>query len=139
MKTILIAMLLMALCINCNSDNPPSTTVNTKDTNSKLTSTSRNTIAFQKPEKKNPSAMKNGNALTVYLDPQTGEFIPPKEAEIMPEERFTPFAVTGTLHDGLEERPSTVPGGGTMVDLKGRFQSPLTATIDSSGQVMIKH
>jgi hypothetical protein len=39
----------------------------------------------------------------------------------------------------LEERPSPVPGGGTMVDLKGRFQSPLTATIDSNGDIKIEH
>jgi len=32
-----------------------------------------------------------------------------------------------------------VPGGGTMIDLQGHFQSPLTATIDSNGKSKIEH
>jgi hypothetical protein len=93
----------------------------------------------QKPNEKNLTAIRNGKALRVYIDPQTGEFITSEEAEVLPEERLTPSAAYSTFHEGLEERPSPVPGGGTMVDLKGRFQSPLTVTIDSSGGVKIEH
>ena len=139
MKTIVFVIILMALCINCNRENPPSVTDNIQDTNSKYTPPSRNIMAEQKPNEKNLTAIRNGKALKVYIDPETGEFITPEEAEAPPEERLTPSAAYSTSHEGLEERPSPVPGGGTMVDLKGRFQSPLTATIDSNGDIKIEH
>lgn len=139
MKTVVFVIILIALCINCNRENPPSITDNVQDTNSKYTPPSRNIRTVQKPNEKNLTAIRNGKALRVYIDPQTGEFITSEEAEVLPEERLTPSAAYSTFHEGLEERPSPVPGGGTMVDLKGRFQSPLTVTIDSSGGVKIEH
>lgn len=139
MKTIVFLLVVIALCINCDRENPPSTADNSQEDDIKYASPSRNTMAGQKENEKNLTAIKESKALTVYIDPETGEFITPEEAEAPPEERLTPSAAYSTSHEGLEERPSPVPGGGTMVDLKGRFQSPLTATIDSNGDIKIEH
>jgi hypothetical protein len=38
---------------------------------------------------------------------------------------------------GLEQAP--LPGGGVVVDLQGRFQSPLIATIDANGVITTQH
>ncbi len=32
-----------------------------------------------------------------------------------------------------------MPGGGVMIDLKGRFRSALTATLSADGKVMMAH
>ena len=44
-----------------------------------------------------------------------------------------------TSHEGLVETPSPVPGGGVMVDLQGRFLSPLTATVGADGKIEMRH
>jgi hypothetical protein len=139
MKFIVLITVLIALCIGCSREDPPSITERAQDTSSKHTPPSRNRMTEQKPNEKNLTAIRNGKEIRVYIDPETGEFITPEEAEVLPEKRLTPPAAYSTSHEGLEERPSPAPGGGTMVDLKGRFQSPLTATIDSSGEIKIEH
>ena len=32
-----------------------------------------------------------------------------------------------------------MPGGGVKLDLQGRFQSPLIATVDENGKVRMQH
>ena len=78
--------------------------------------------------------------MRVFIDPQTGGFLsePPPGAtqpELSPQERNA----LSTSHQGLVEVPSTVPGGGVGLDLQGRFQSPLTATVAPDGKVTIEH
>jgi hypothetical protein len=78
--------------------------------------------------------------MRVYIDPQTGGFLsePPPGVtlpELSPGERNA----LSTSHQGLVETPSTVPGGGVGLDLQGRFQSPLTATVGPDGKVTIQH
>lgn len=78
--------------------------------------------------------------MSVYIDPQTGEFIPePKQGqkalEITPEMQNA----TSTSSEGLIEEKSPVPGGGVMIDLKGRFQSPLIITQDPTGKQKTQH
>lgn len=76
--------------------------------------------------------------MRVYVDPETGEFtVPPTEARAV--EAPAPEAATSTSHEGLVEVRSPVPGGGFMVDLQGRFRSPLTATLGADGKVMMAH
>jgi hypothetical protein len=78
--------------------------------------------------------------MMIYVDPQTGALR--KEAapgtvplQLTPELRNA----ISTSHQGLVEVPSPVPDGGVTVDLQGRFQSPLFATIDANGQIKIRH
>jgi hypothetical protein len=80
-----------------------------------------------------------GAAIRVYTDPETGKITkPPADAppaELSPKlkEAFS------TSSKGLVETQSPTPGGGVMIDLKGRFRSPLTATRDSEGKLSIQH
>lgn len=78
--------------------------------------------------------------MVIYIDPQTGAL------RRDPAPGTVPLQVTPQLQDalstsdaGLVPVPSPVPGGGMMVDLQGRFQSPLIATIDANGTMRMQH
>lgn len=78
--------------------------------------------------------------MKVYLDPQTGalrDTPAPGTAPLIlsPQEQNA----LSTYSGDLEQIPSSLPGGGVMVDLKGRFQSPLMATIGPDGKVRTFH
>ena len=77
--------------------------------------------------------------MRVYVDPATGEFgAPPSWAARRPES-LAPEAAYSTSDVGLVETPSAVPGGGVMVDLQGRFRSPVIAAMDADGRVTMQH
>jgi hypothetical protein len=139
MKIVAFITVLIVLSISCSRESPPSITEGTQDISERHIAPSRNRMTEQEPKEKTPTAVRNDKTFKVYIDPETGEFITPEEAEVLPEKKLIPPAAYSTSQEGLEESPSSVPGGGTMVDLKGRFQSPLTATIDSSGDIKIEH
>lgn len=71
--------------------------------------------------------------MKVFVDPRTGAVVPPPTAEaaevLVPE--------TNTSSVGLVEKP--LVGGGSKVDLQGRFQKPLVATMGADGKVTIQH
>ena len=71
----------------------------------------------------------------VGIDPTTGEFlesVPPIPVDQLPKSLQNSL---NTSSEGLVERPSSVPGGGVMVDLRGRFQNTYVATVDANGNV----
>ena len=76
--------------------------------------------------------------MIVNVDPQTGQILP-APAPGTPAPQMTPADQNrmSTSFQGLVERPA--PGGGFMVDLQGRFQSPLMATIGPDGKVTVFH
>jgi len=74
----------------------------------------------------------------VYIDPETGEFIDRPETTPA-EERASEKAAFSTSDEGLVEIPSPIEGGGTMIDLQGRFRSPLTVKIGEDGKAIISH
>jgi hypothetical protein len=83
---------------------------------------------------------KDAPGMRAFVDPQTGELVrepAPGTAPLQPSpaERDA----FSTSHQGLVEAPSPVPGGGFTLDLQGRFQSPLTATVGPDGTVTIQH
>lgn len=86
-----------------------------------------------------PSAHAQGaTGMTVYVNPQTGEILAQpvpggQPLTLSPEEQNA----ASTSHEGLVEVPA--PGGGYMLDLQGRFQNPLAATIDASGRLRVQH
>ena len=45
--------------------------------------------------------------------------------------------VINTSQEGLTEKPSPVAGGGTMINLQGRFESAATATYDQNGKLHV--
>jgi hypothetical protein len=71
----------------------------------------------------------------VHIDPATGRVAEPSPSTV-------PVAIDeqwsnrlSTSSEGLVETDSPVPGGGTMVDLQGRFQNMFVAAVDDSGRV----
>jgi hypothetical protein len=72
----------------------------------------------------------------IYIDPATGKFTErPVDARAAQEDAQD--NALSTSHEGLVERP--LPGGGSVIDLQGRFQSPLIATLDANGKLTIDH
>lgn len=71
-----------------------------------------------------------GAGMRVYRDPATGEFTaPPPGAELPP----VAHAPGGPSEPTLLETPGTSPAGGVTIDLRGAFQSSITATANESG------
>lgn len=72
------------------------------------------------------------------VDPSTGEFLknPPPQAAVplTPGERNA----ASRSHEGLVVRPHP-QGNGEYVDLQGRFQSPLMATVGPDGKIIMFH
>ena len=90
------------------------------------------------PEGKSGATAQGG--MKVYLDPQTGAILDkpaPGTAPMIlsPQEQNA----LSTYSGDLEQITSSLPGGGVMLDLKGRFQSPLMATIGPDGKVRTFH
>lgn len=90
--------------------------------------------AAQVPAK--PAA--GGAGLVAFVDLQTGKLVEPSAADM------AAFALSLELQnamnfsfDGLTEVP--LPGGGYKVDLQGRFQSPLLATVGKDGKLQMGH
>lgn len=74
--------------------------------------------------------------MTVEVDPSTGKIIPPRTLPpLSPAEQNS----LSTSSEGLQEAPGTSPAGGYKLDLKGRFQSPLMATVGPDGKAVVQH
>ena len=139
MKPLVLLLILLAFCTHCTEGSPDSRTAGMKQTSAKESPPSPNTTVAPEQNNKNLPAGVESEALRVYLDPVTGEFTGPPEQEVAAARNLALPAASSTSQPGLEEKPSPVPGGGTMVDLKGQFRTPLTATIDSNGKTKIEH
>lgn len=71
----------------------------------------------------------------VYIDPATGALTSqPAGSDATAVGKDTERALS-TSSEGLREVPSPVPGGGTMVDLQGRFHNVSVATVDENGDL----
>jgi hypothetical protein len=73
--------------------------------------------------------------MTVHKDPVTGRFVPVPEASALPLSKELSNAMSMS-QEGLVEVPA--PGGGFMVDLRGRFQQATTATTGADGKVALQ-
>jgi hypothetical protein len=87
-----------------------------------------------------PDVPGGGSGMIIHIDPQTGVFRRQPAPGTVPLQ-ISPQTLNAlsTSHQGLVEVPSSAPGGGIRVDLQGRFQSPLFATVDRDGKVRIGH
>ncbi len=88
---------------------------------------------------KTAGAPQGAAAQRAFVDPKTGKLGVPPAKPGPPTEAVPPSAAFSTSDEGLVETLSPEPGGGVMVDLEGRFQSPLTITRDSDGNITIEH
>jgi hypothetical protein len=76
--------------------------------------------------------------LIIYVDPHTGQIV---NAPVGP-----PIQLPSSLRNafdtsdrGLSIVRSRVRGGGILLHLRGRFQSPLIGTVDDQGRVHLQH
>jgi hypothetical protein len=76
----------------------------------------------------------SGPGMRAYVDPATGRLLaePPRGVAAP-----VAAAEASRSSQGLVEEP--VPGGGVKVDLKGRFKSPLVATVRPDGSLSVRH
>ncbi len=81
-----------------------------------------------------PAAGSPRPAMRIYRDPETGRFGAPPPGTEVPQSEAAVQAFS-TQPGELREEPSPVAGGGIMVDLGGRFQAAVEATVDAEGQV----
>jgi hypothetical protein len=86
------------------------------------------------------SAARTDSGMIVYIDPSTGEVLPApapgtQPLQLSPAERNA----LSTSHAGLVQVPSSVPGGGVKLDLRGRFQSPFIAVVGADGTATVRH
>ena len=75
--------------------------------------------------------------IVVHIDPTTGEVLPEPSPGDAP--RTLPQEAAKVPAPQLYEVPSPVPGGGVMIDLQKQFRTPLVATMDEDGKVILKH
>jgi len=85
-----------------------------------------------------PNAPVSGG-MKVHIDPQTGRFTTNPGAGIPLQLSPAEINALSTSHHGLVEALSPRQRGGVFINLQGRFQSPLVATVDEAGKVTIRH
>jgi hypothetical protein len=73
--------------------------------------------------------------LRAYRDPQTGRIGPPPPAARPLELSDAERRMLSRSDQGL--RPRTLPRGGTVIHLQGRFQSMAVATVGTGGQAAV--
>jgi hypothetical protein len=78
----------------------------------------------------NPAANEAG--MMLYIDPDTGELVEASKGQFPVELTYDDAFSTDDW--GLVEE-SAPKGGGTMVDLQGRFMNTFTATADDAGNL----
>ena len=125
MKWFALFMLLLAFCTHCTKGRTPSTIDDVGQTKA-------STASAQQQARRNI-------AQRATIEPETGEFVNPPEQETpATSESIQPSALSISA-ETMEEESSPVPGGGVMIDLKGRFQSPVSATIEGNGEPTVEH
>ena len=85
-----------------------------------------------------PGATVSGG-MRVYINPQTGRFTTTPGAGIPMQLSPAEVNALSTSHHGLVEALSPRQRGGVFINLQGRFQSSLVATVDEAGKVTIRH
>jgi hypothetical protein len=70
--------------------------------------------------------------MRAYVDPRTGALVPAPVPGAPP-------AAPGFSRSAAGLVETRAPGGGVMVNLQGRFQSPLVATVGPDGRVRLQH
>lgn len=86
-----------------------------------------------------PQQEAEDSAMVVHIDPKTGEIITPPASALSGQGPRQPVDASKKPPAELRETLSPVPGGGVMIDLQGRFRSPLVATQGADGKVSVEH
>lgn len=132
MRRLAVVMIVLVFCTQCTQASPPSTADGSRQTDIKAaTAQKQGGTVLQAPGE--------SSAQKAYIDPETGDLTTPVEQEAPAARELSSSARAIEPAAKMQEQPSPVPGGGTMIDLKGRFHSPLSATVEEDGQTRIEH
>jgi hypothetical protein len=85
-------------------------------------------------KRKNSAIPRRSGTQKAYLDPETGDFIPPPEHKAADRTELNSSAAHDSSAQEIVEEESPVHGGGVMIDLKGRFRNPNSATVEGAGE-----
>jgi hypothetical protein len=118
---------------------PPAASAEPQQTGCEETRGPLSTTAAKEADEKTAGISGGAGAMRVEIDPQTGEIVEPSAGVPAAEVPGSLEDAFRTSSEGLEETSSPVPGGGEMIDLRGRFRSPLAATQDAEGKLSIQH
>lgn len=124
----------LAFCTHCTEGRPPVKADGTRPADAVTTT-------VQTLEATVPATSGKAPAQKAYVDPRTGELVTPPEPDAPAEAEgraVQPSALKSST-EAMEEKPSPVQDGGMMIDLKGRFQNPLSATTDDNNAARIEH
>lgn len=131
-KRFAFIVVLMIFCTHC--------------TDGRSSSTGGSVINAQTNSVVVPDSKKTGPALPIAygtqkanVDPETGELVSPPEHDVPVDPAPIEASALSKSAEKMEEKSSPVPGGGMMIDLKGRFRSTISATIESNGKTKIEH
>jgi hypothetical protein len=92
--------------------------------------------ATESVEEKVPRLQKP--AMKIYIDPKTGNFSDPP-AQQLPAESRRSLDLRKTSLLELSPASSPRPGGGVMIDLKGRFRNPLKVNRSPDSKLTFGH
>lgn len=132
MKRFALFMAISAFCIHCTEVRSPSTNDDVGQTKTSVTAARQHARMGLAP----PGTT---TAQRATIDPETGEFVSTPEHETPAASESIQPSAFSIRSETMEEESSPVPGGGVMIDLKGRFKSPVRATIEASGKTTIEH
>jgi hypothetical protein len=132
MKRFALFMAILAFCIHYTEVRSPSTIDDGGQTKTSAT-------AARQQSRMGLVSLGTTIAQRATIDPETGEFVSPPEHETPASNESNQPSAFSIRAEMMEEESSPVPGGGVMIDLKGRFKSPVRATIEASGKTTIEH
>ncbi|MGH7825879.1 MAG: post-PEP-CTERM-1 domain-containing protein [Candidatus Binatia bacterium] len=90
------------------------------------------------PDKSSASPQK-ASGMRIYIDPKSGEISKPPPQPLPVERLQRSLEAAKEPPMELRESLSPRPGGGVMIDLKGRFRSSLRAVRDADGKLSLTH
>lgn len=88
----------------------------------------------QKSKKIRFATQRESLAQKAYIDPETSQFVSQPEQDVPIDGNPIETSTLSSSTEKIEEKSSPVPGGGMMIDLKGRFQNPIIAAIKCNKQ-----
>lgn len=88
---------------------------------------------------KTTESIEKSPGIIVHIDPKTGKVKSPAPGELPDHILKPPPDAVKKPPQPLRETLSPVPGGGVVIELDDRFQTPLSATIDAGGKVRFEH
>ena len=134
MLRLILLLTAMALSASCTEGRSPVGTDRSASTDAGPTAV---TIA----EQPGAAAGRTEAGQKAYIDPDSGDLVSQltNGTEAAPEDPAIPQASLSVSEEAMKEEPSPVFGGGVMIDLNGRFQNPVSATIAEDGSATVDH